>query len=99
MARIAPSRRGVSLGRCFAADAACGLVAGGAGGGKACSFRWLSAQGRDVAASAAAEDEEHAELELSKAAAKERAAAKKKQRVVTKGGGFKAKKGGTARTG
>eukprot|EP00325_Prymnesiales_sp_UTEX-LB-985_P015713 CAMPEP_0174753860 /NCGR_PEP_ID=MMETSP1094-20130205/104841_1 /TAXON_ID=156173 /ORGANISM="Chrysochromulina brevifilum, Strain UTEX LB 985" /LENGTH=38 /DNA_ID= /DNA_START= /DNA_END= /DNA_ORIENTATION= len=38
-------------------------------------------------------------MRKAKAKAKEEAAAKKKARVVTKGGGYKAKKGGTARTG
>ena len=45
------------------------------------------------------ESAEEQELKAAKARAKEEAAAKKKARVVTKGGGYKAKKGGTARTG
>ena len=105
-ARIAPSRPGHTLGGCFAA-AAGGLVAAGHGSGKAvCSYRWSTARseararhGGDGDGVGVADDGEDAEIDAAKAAAKERAAAKKKQRVVTKSGGYKAKKGGTSRTG
>ena len=51
-----------------------------------------------AAAEAQAEAVEE-ELKAAKAKAKEETALRKKHRVVTKGGGYKAKKGGTARTG
>ena len=104
VARIALTRRGHGLGGSFAVDPAAGaLVAVGSGTGKmACSYRWSIARYDDGRAGGVVEDEQaedEAVLEMSKAAAKERAAAKKKHRVVTKGGGYKAKKGGTSRTG
>ena len=54
---------------------------------------------RQLSSAALSEEKEAEIVRVKKAAAKERAAAKKKQRIVTKGGGFKAKRGGTGRTG
>ena len=88
-----------------------GIVAVGGGKG-ACSYRWATARIEEARregaqygapfAEEAAEAAEAAEDEAQRAAKEMRlqqAAAKKKARVVTKGGGYKAKKGGTSRTG
>lgn len=103
VASIACARRDRLIGAVFAVGAG-GLVTSVGGNSKSsCSFRWaterLEGGGQRVTAEEEAEAEAEAELRAAKVKAKEEAAAKKKSRVVTKGGGYKAKKGGTARTG
>jgi hypothetical protein len=109
LATFAPSR-GRSFGGSFALGGGA-LVAnfhaapGGGGAAKtAGAFRWTptrSVQEMAAAADAAAggaEDEGESE-ETPRSAGKERPQKKKKPRIVTKGGGYKAKRGGTNRTG
>ena len=109
LATFAPSR-----GRTFGGSFALGggaIVAnfhaapGGGGAAKtAGAFRWTptrSVQEMAAAADAAAggaEDEGEGD-ETPRSACKERPQKKKKPRIVTKGGGYKAKRGGTNRTG
>ena len=109
LATFAPSR-GRSFGGSFALGGGA-LVAnfhaapGGGGAAKtAGAFRWTptrSVQEMAAAADAAAggaEDEGESE-ETPRSAGKERPQKKKNPRIVTKGGGYKAKRGGTNRTG